>query len=183
MPVRGNVAVPKHLARSKALTSIYATLGGYDPEDGFPSLSALKFIGDVTEVTIPVNRGGTERRELNYQNLGAILEMVPGLVDFEGLTFKRVVTYGQASESRAGGTMLEVCGFDGPTLDYQTHPMLFMLKLPSPNLARFPERRILLDKVWFQKNPLMFSVEDKNDLRIIQEVSAMCGSIREVKSI
>jgi len=177
--IRTSPQIPAHLARSKALVTIMGTIGGYDPQQGFPSLSSFGFIGDVVSVEIPVNRGGTERRELNYSTLGAILEMVPGLVDFEGLTFKRIITYGQAALTQGGGTMLEICGFDGPTLDYQSFPMAFMLRLPSPNPAYFPERRVILDKVWFQKNPLMFSVEDKDDLRIIQEVTCLCGAIRE----
>ncbi len=165
--------IPKHQARSKALITIYGTYGGYDPSGQFPDLSSLVLIGNVTSVDVPVNRGSSERRELRADTLGAILEQVPGLVDYEGFTLNHVVTY--------KATFLEACGFLGHSLEYEAYPMLFMLVLPSPNLSQYPEKRLIIEKAWIKANPLLFSVEDKDDLKITQAVTLAVSRIWEVR--
>lgn len=172
MPIRQTLEVAKHIARSKALITIYGTEGGYNPKDGIPSLSSLKFIGNVTSIDIPVNRGSAERRELNAANFGRIIEIVPGLVDFDGFKLNHVVTYKE--------TFLEACGFRGHVLDYQAYPMLFLFKLPTPDADQFPERTLIAETAWLKNNPLMFSVEEKDDLRITQEVSIAISNLREI---
>lgn len=172
MPIRQVLEIPKHIARSKALITIYGTEGGYDPKNGIPTLSSLKFIGNVTNIEIPVNRGSAERRELNAANFGRIIEIVPGLVDFDGFQLNSVVTYKE--------TFLEACGFKGHALDFQAFPMLFLFRLPTPDPDQFPERTLVAESCWIKNNPLMFSVEEKDDLRISQQVSIAVGQIREI---
>jgi len=174
MPIRTALEIPKHIARSKALTTIYGVLGGYDPSQGTPDFtnSPLTYIGNVTSIEIPANRGSVERRELNAANLGRIVEIVPGLVDFEGVQLNHIVTY--------AATFLEASGFVGHVSDFQAYPMLYLLRLPSPNPAEYPERNLILEDVWIKNNPLMFSVEDKDDLRITQQVTLAVGNVREI---
>jgi hypothetical protein len=173
MPFRENLETPKHSARSKALVTVYGTYGGYDPSEGFPDLSGLVQIMNLTSITINSNRDAKERRELDASTLGSIIEMVPGLVDFENMEMNGIVTYKTS--------IIETCGFGGYDLRYQTHPMLLMLKLPSPNPSVVPERRLLLDKLWFKANPLEFSVEDPSDVRITQKIPFACAGVREVR--
>lgn len=173
MTIRQTLEVPKHIARSKALITIYGTEGGYDPKNGIPTLSNLKFIGNVTSLEIPVNRGSSERRQLNTANFGRIEEIIPGLVDFDGFQLNHIVTYKE--------TFLEACGFQGHVLDFQAFPMLFLFRLPTPDPDQFPVRTLVAESCWMKNNPLMFSVEEKDDLRITQQVSIAVGQIREVK--
>lgn len=167
--------IPFTQSRLKSLIKIKGTYGGYQPSivgnTSLPNLSSLDLIGAVTKVTVDVKRGAAERRELNYDTMGKILEMVPGLVDFD-VKFSYVWLY-QAS-------FMEACGFGGHTLEYQTRPMLFALQLPSPDPAVVPVKNILLVDCWLKANPATFDVESKDDLRIVQEVDVACGGIVEV---
>jgi hypothetical protein len=169
--LRQQLEIPKTNTRLKSLIKCFVSFGGYDPSQGIPALSGLQFLSALTKVEFPVNRGAVERRELNFDNLGKILEMVPGLVDFDGARMTYIWQY-QAS-------FLEACGFGGHTLEFQTRPLLFLLQLPSPNPDVVPEKNILLLDCWLKKNPAEFSVEDKDDLRIRQEVDIAVGGIIE----
>ena len=181
MVVRSTVSVPSHIARSKALCTLSGTIGGYDGSAGIPSsFPALEFIANVTSITIPTNRGSAERRELNAANWGRIIEILPGLVDFEGLEMNNVVTY--------GATFAQACGLDASAaggdnsfeLDIQSFPMLFQIDLPTPNAALYPPRTLMLLPAWIKTNPINFSVEEKDDLRIVQTISLAVGRIRIV---
>jgi hypothetical protein len=167
--------IPFTTARLKSLVKVFGTYGGYqvDPSGAgsLPNLSALDLIGAITQLTVDVKRGAQERRELNFDTAGKILEMVPGLVDFE-VSLNYVYLY------RA--SFMEACGFAGHTLEFQTRPMLFSLLLPSPNPATVPPKSLLLVDCWLKSNPIMFDVEGKDDLRIIQKVDIACGGIVEV---
>lgn len=175
MPVRTTVEIPKVESRSKALITLEGSLGGYNPltESTQDALSRLVEIGNVTKITMPTKRGAAERRELNARTFGEIKEIVPGLVDFEGFRLNNVITYKE--------TFLQACGFTGgQSLDNQAYPMLFVLTLPSPEPDRFPVRTLLLEKTWILDNPYEFSVEEKDDLRIVQDIELRIGKIREV---
>ncbi len=167
--------IPFTQSRLKSLIKVFGTYGGYQPDPSgqgtLPNLSALDLLGAITKVEVKVNRGAAERRELNYDGMGRILEMVPGLVDFE-VDFNYVWLY------RA--SFMEACGFAGHTLEFQTRPMLFALQLPSPNPSTVPPKSLLLVDCWLKNNPAMFDVESKDDLRIVQSVSVACGGIVEV---
>ncbi len=176
MPIRTTVEIAKHLARSKALITIYGTEGGYDPNAGTPTISGsngLKLLGGVTSLTLPVNRGSSERRELNAANFARIEEIIPGLVDFEGAKLNHIVTYKE--------TFLQRCGFDDLALDIQAYPMLFLLTLPTPNPSQFPALAVILEGVTIKTNPLEFSVEEKEDLRITQAVDLHIAKVRLLK--
>jgi hypothetical protein len=167
--------IPFTQSRLKSLIKVYGTYGGYQPSltgnTTLPSLSSLSLIGAVTKVEVKTTRGATERRELNYDNMAKILEMVPGLVDYD-VNFSYVWLY-QAS-------FMEACGFAGHTLEYQTRPMLFALQLPTPDPAVIAPKTILLLDCWLKGNPATFDVEEKNDLRIVQSVEIACGGLLEV---
>jgi hypothetical protein len=167
--------IPFTQSRLKSLIKVFGTFGGYqvDPSGAgsLPNLSALDLIGAITKVEVKTNRGAAERRELNYDGMGRILEMVPGLVDFD-VSFNYVWLY------RA--SFMEACGFAGHTLEFQTRPMLFALQLPSPNPATVPPKSLLLVDCWLKGNPAMFDVESRDDLRIVQSVDVACGGIVEV---
>ncbi len=165
--------VPRSISRSKALITLYG--GHYDPTQGqnaASQLGSMFFIGNVTSIEIPVNRGSAERRELNASTLGQILEIVPGLVDFEGITLNHVVTY--------QSTFMEACQFGGHNLSYQSVPLFLVFVLPTPNASFAPVKNLLLESVWIKGNPLTFSVEDKDDLRITQAVPLAVGNISEL---
>lgn len=168
--------IPFTQSRLKSLIKVFGTFGGYQVDQSgngaLPNLSGLELIGAITKVDVKVNRGATERRELNFDTKGKILEMVPGLVDFE-VSFNYVMLY------RAG--FMEACGFAGHTLEYQTRPMLFALQLPSPTPDSVPPKTILLVDCWLKNNPVMFDVESKDDLRIVQSIDIACGGIVEVQ--
>lgn len=172
MPIRNVLEPAKTLARSRALTTIYGTLGGYDPSGGIPALSSLVFIGGVSKLMVPINRGTAEFRELNASTFGRILEQVPGLVDLDTVTLQSVITY--------GGTFLERCGFQGHMLDFQAYPMLFLLDLPTPNKSKFPARQLILEGAIIKKNPIEFGVDNKEDLRILQEIELAVSNVREI---
>ena len=167
--------IPFTQSRLKSLIKIFGTYGGYqvDPAGAtvLPNLSGLTLIGAVTKVEVDVKRGATERRELNYDTMGKILEMIPGLVDYD-VKFNYVWLY--------KSTFMEACGFAGHTLEYQTRPMLFALQLPSPNPASVPPKSLLLVDCWLKSNPAVFDVESKDDLRIVQNVDVACGGVVEV---
>ena len=105
--------IPFTQSRLKSLIKIFGTYGGYqvDPSGNsvLPNLSSLQLIGAITKVEVATNRGAMERRELNYDGMGKIQEMVPGLVDFD-VKFNYVWLY------RA--SFMEACGFAGHTLEY-----------------------------------------------------------------
>lgn len=175
MPVRTSIEIPKVESRSKALITLEGSLGGYNPltESTQDALSRLVEIGNVTKITLPTKRGATERRELNARTFAQIKEIVPGLSDFEGFRLNNVITYKE--------TFLQACGFTGGhSTDFQSFPMLFVLTLPSPEPDRFPVRTLLLEKAWILDNPFEFSVEEKDDLRIMQDIELRIGNIREV---
>lgn len=175
MPVRTTVEIPKVEARSRALITLEGSLGGYNPltESAQDALSRLVEIGNVTKITLPTKRGAVERRELNARTFGQIKEIVPGLVDFDDAKLENVITYKE--------TFLQACGFvGGQALDYQAYPMLFVVTLPSPEPDKFPVRTLLLEKCWILDNPYEFGVEEKDDLRIKQDISLKIGNIREV---
>ena len=169
--------IPYTQSRLKSLIKVFGTYGGYQVDitgDGPGTLTQLppmSLIGAITSVSVSPKRNATERRELNYDTMAKILEMVPGLVDFE-VKFKAVWLY------RA--SFMEACGFAGMTLEYQTRPMIFSLQLPSPDPSSVPPRSILLLDCWLKANPAMFEVENKDDLRIVQEVDVACGGLSEV---
>jgi len=175
MPVRTTREIPKVEARSKALITLEGSYGGYNPltENVQTAMSRLQEIGNVTKITIPTKRGASERRELKASTFGEIKEILPGLVDFEGLRLNNVITYKES--------FLQACGFTGGhALDYQSYPMLFVLTLPSPEPDKFPIRTLLLEGSWILDNPYEFSVEEKDDLRITQDIELRIARIREV---
>ena len=175
MPVRTTVEIPKQEARSKALITLEVSYGGYNPltETASEALTRLVEVGNVTKITIPTNRGASERRELNARNFAEIKEIMPGLVDFEGIKLNNVITYKE--------TFLQACGFQGgQSTHYQSYPCLFVITLPSPEPDRFPVRTLMLEKAWILNNPYEFSVEEKDDLRITQDIEIRCANIREV---
>ena len=162
---------PKTLTRMKHLADVYVSFGGYDPSQGTPDFAALTYLTALTRVGISIKRGAKERRELNSANLGKIIEMIPGLVDFEGCELSYIWQYKQ-------GSLIEACGFGGTTLEYQTQPLFLLIVFPAPNAADV--RKIVLSDVWFKENPIEVSVEDKDDLRLVQKVPIAVGGIYEV---
>ncbi len=96
---------------------------------------------------------------------------VPTLASFD-VTFTSVMTY-QA-------TFLEACGFAGGEIRYQTRPIAFALILPSPTPDTIPNKVLILRGCQLKDNPMKFDVEQKDDLRIIQEVPVACAGIIEV---
>ena len=170
--LRQTLEIPKTNSRLKSLIKTYCSFGGYDPSLGTPDLSSLQFLAALEKLEFPVKRGAHERRELNSDTLGKILEMVPGLVDFEGCKMTYIWQY--------AASFLEACGFGGHTLEYQTRPMLFLLQLPSPNPTAIPPKNILLLDCWLKDNPAEFAVDDKDDLRIKQVVELAVGGILQV---
>jgi hypothetical protein len=176
MPVRTTVEIPKHDARSKALITLEVSQGGYNPltESVQDALSRLVEVGNVTKITIPTKRGASERRELKASNFGEIKEIIPGLIDQDGIRLNNVITYKE--------TFLQACGFvGGHSLDYQSYPCLFVLTLPSPEPDKFPVRTLMFEKTWILDNPYEFSVEEKDNLQIVQDIELRVGKIREVK--
>ncbi len=170
MSIQTLLQAPKTVSRSKALIDIYGTEGGYDPAGGY-TLNNLIYIGGITKLMLPIERGAAEFRELNATNFGRIIEQVPGLVSFDNVSLRSVVTY--------KGTFMERCGFQGHVLDYQSYPMLFLLDLPTPNAARYPARQLIIEGAVFLNNPLEWSVEEKEDLRIVQDIRLAISNIRE----
>ena len=168
--------IPFTQSRLKSLIKIYATFGGYVPDpdtpQALPDLSGLELIGAVTKVEVKTPRGMTERRELNYDTLGKILEMVPGLVSFD-CNFSYVMLY--------KSSFMEACGFAGHRLEYQTRPILFQLELPSPTPDTIPPRNIILQDCWLKDNPMAFDVSSNDDLRIIQDIGVGVGGLTEVR--
>ncbi len=165
--------IPYTQARLASLIKVRGSLGGYVPDGNrIPSLgNQMQLLGAVTKVKVDVTRGSAERRELNYDTYGNIIEMVPGLVSFD-VAFDRVWLY-EAS-------MLEACGFGGHTLEFQTRPMLFQLLLPRPANSTVPDKTIVLVDCWLKDNPATWSVDNKDDLRIVQTVNIACGGIFEI---
>ncbi len=173
MPLSKVLEVPRHIARSKALITLYA--GQYDPtanQSAANQLGNMFHVGNVTSVEVPINRGATERRQLDSSTFGQILEMIPGLVDFEGFQLNNIVTY-QA-------TFFEAMQFGGHNLVYQSVPLFMVFVLPTPNPSFAPAKTLLFENVWIKNNPLMFSVEEKDDLRITQQVTLAVGNISEL---
>lgn len=167
--------IPYTQARLKSLIKIYATFGGYQPDPNdptaVPTLAQMKLIGAVTKVDYKNPRNAAERRELNYDTFAEIQEMVPGLGSFE-VSFTSIMTYAQ--------TFMEACGFDGTDIRFQTRPLAFALILPSPTPDVIPSKVLILRGSWLKDNPVSFSVEEKDDLRIIQEVPIACAGVIEV---
>lgn len=168
---------PFTLARLKNLVTINVTYSGYDPlvYSGQGTLPQLTEIGALEKVEVKVSRGAKERRELRVDAngmSGRIIEMVPGLVDFE-VSFQYVWLY-QAS-------FMEACGFGGHDLEYQTKPLLFQLDMPAPASSKVPVKSLILKDCWLKDNPATFDVSaGKDDLRMIQSVTVACGGVEEI---
>jgi hypothetical protein len=161
--------------RDKSLFDIYGTYGGYIPDPSnpldIPDLSTFQYIGAFTEAKIASKRsgdGGTEIRYLSATEQDVIQEILPNLSSPE-ITLTGVVTYQQ--------TLWERCGFGGFRARSQTRPMAFMFYLPSPNLAVIPASTYFVRGAVLQGNPLEFSVEHKDDLRIMQEVQIKAADL------
>jgi hypothetical protein len=167
--------IPFTAARLKSLIKVYCTYGGYtpDPNDptNLPSLGSLNLVGSVTTIELKNPRQAAERRELNYDNFAEILEMIPGLDSFE-LNFKAVALYRQ--------TFAEACGIGGFGVRFNTRPLLFAFRLPSPNPGALPPVTLLARGCLLLDNPLGFDVEAKDDLRIIQDIPVACAGIIEI---
>lgn len=167
--------IPITQSRNKSLIKVFATFGGYipDPSDpaNVPDLSSMAQIGSVARVMVNPTRNAAERRELNTDTLGQILEMIPGLTSFE-VTMSYIYLY------RA--SFMEAVGFAGHSLEFNSRPILFALQMPSPTPDTIPEKTLLLRDCWLKANPIEFNVEEKDDLRITQEVGMACGGIIEV---
>ena len=163
-------------ARLKSLIKVFCTFGGYQPDPNDPSnvpqLSELALVGSVTKVSVGTTRQAAERRELNFDTAGQIQEMIPGLESFD-IKMTHIVLYRQS--------FMEACGFAGHELRYNTRPILFALQLPSPTPGTLPPKTLLLRDCWIKGNPFDFSVEEKDDLRIVQTVPIHVGGLREVK--
>ncbi len=165
--------IPFDTARLKSLIKVFATFGGYVPDPNDPNiinLSNLELVGAVNTVTLNETRAAAERRELNYDTHGEIIEMIAGLGSFE-ISFTSIVLYKQ--------TFMEACGFAGHELRFQTRPIAFFLELPSPDPAVISPKTLLLRGCKLLANPLSFDIEAKDDLRIVQEVPVACAGIIE----
>ena len=173
MPPELRNEIPFTQSRLKSLIKIKVSYGGYKTDilGGPPVMPPLTLIGALTQAEVKVMRGAAERRELNYDTMGKIIEMVPGLVTYD-VKFKYVWLY--------AASFMEACGFAGHTLEYQTRPLMFELTLPSPDPAVLPEKKIQLLDCWLKDNPGTWDVEQKDDLRIVQDIDLACGGIREV---
>ena len=168
--------IPATTARLASLVQVQCSYGGYIPDltqpNGFSAGSInWALVGGLQKATANTTRDAHERRELNYVNMGKIIEMVPGLVTFD-VKFEYIYLY-QAS-------FLEACGFAGHTLEYQTRPLLFSLTLPSPNPSVIPYKTIVLLDCWIKDNPVEWQLTQKDDLRITQSVNIACGGIYEI---
>jgi hypothetical protein len=170
--LRTTLEIPKTNSRLKSLIKVFVSFGGYDPSGELPDFSTLTFLAALESLEFPIKRGAAERRELNTDNLGKILEMVPGLVDFDGCKMTYIWQY--------ASSFMEAVGFGGQNLEYQTRPLMFFLQLPSPNPSVIPPRNIILLDCWMKDNPSMFSVAEKDDLRIKQEVNIAVGGVVQV---
>lgn len=172
-PVR-QTGTPYTTARLKHLITIRGTYGGYDPTGALPS-GKLPIIGALEKVEVLTTRGSTARRQLApgvNDMYGRILEMVPGLVEYEA-TFNYVWLY--------DASFMEACGFGGHALDYQIKPMLFQLELPgSQPTPGVNGRTLVLYDCWLKDNPATFDVTSKDDLRIIQSVKVAVGGLEEI---
>lgn len=167
---------PQTIARLKNLITISVTWGGYDAAVSgiVPStLPQLTQVGALQKVEVKTMRGATARRELrvDQNNMsGRIIEMVPGLVEYE-VNFDYVWLY--------SASFLEACGFAGHNLEYQTKPLIFQLDLPVPDGSGLTAKSLVLYDCWLKDNPALFDLENKDDLRIIQRVPIACGGVEE----
>lgn len=169
---RNALQTPLVEARSKALITLETTYAGYNPLTTSPAdaLNSLQFVGNVEKIMLPNKRGASERRELNSATVAEIKEIIPGLVDFEGMEFQNVITYGQ--------DFLSACGFTGGIgTDWQAFPLIFVLTLPTPDASVFPVQTFMITKAWILNNPYQWDVTEKVDLRITQRVEIRAANI------
>ncbi len=172
--------IVKTNTRLRNYVRVYYTKGGYDPTTSIASVLTgnLEFFAALEKISFPQARGNSERRELNFdftstdpiafaQGNGGIIEAIPGLVDADGASLTFIWQY--------KASVLERLGFNGHTLESQTRPVLFLLDLPAPTAA--DERQIVIPQVWLKQNPIEFGVENKDDLRIRQQVNVACQGV------
>lgn len=163
--------------RDKSLIKIFATYGGYVPDPGnpqaLPSLSGLTLVGGVSKIKMlgSERAGSSEVRILDYDMVDTIQEILPGLSSPK-LELEYIVSYQQ--------TFLEAIGFGGLAVKLVTRPMLFMFVLPSPNPNTVPYKTVVTAGVQVMGNPLDFSVEEKQDLRIQQDITLVPASILQI---
>jgi len=132
----------------------------------------FKELGAVQRLEINSTRDVNVWRELNYLTAGKPVESYPGLTSYE-LSLERVVLY----ESM----LLDVFKFDNYDIIKQNRPLTIKLEMYAPSTITQDVKEYTktwyIFGVWFKSNPMAFDVTDVADIRIIQDVDAVCAGI------
>jgi len=165
--------IPKTIARLQPYIKIYATIGGYEPnqlDPLSPDFSNVKFdlIGAVQKIDISMDRSIGTWRELNKDTFGRFMETYPNLIGSYDLTLERVIL----NESN----FLEAFGFVGSDLLLQTRPLVISLELFGPDETKVKTYKF--DGCWFKANPFTFDI-NSDDLKIIQSIGATARGVTE----
>lgn len=138
-------------------------------------------VGAVQRIAINTSRDAEYRRELNTNTAGRPVEVVPGLPSYN-LELERVVLY--------NSTMAQAFSYNKSyDIMKQNRPLMIYINLPG--VKRTQEdgtfittgaKTILAYGVWLQNNNMSFSVDNANDMMIIQNTPAVCTGIISTKS-
>jgi hypothetical protein len=137
-------------------------------------------VGAVQRIAINTSRDAEYRRELNTNTAGRPVEVVPGLPSYN-LELERVVLY--------NSTMAQAFSYNKSyDIMKQNRPLMIYINLPG--VKRTQEdgtfittgaKTILAYGVWLQNNNMSFSVDNANDMMIIQNTPAVCTGIISTK--
>jgi hypothetical protein len=137
-----------------------------------------KLIGTMQTINITSSRDNQIYRVLNYDLLGKIKEVYPGLPDYTAHVSNVALFKTHLVDAFQAATK-DVFSGDSTTQDgivpcfniyNQISPLIIKIDVLAPGTANTDiTRSVILWDAWFKQSNLEFSVEDVSDLAIMQE--------------
>lgn len=145
------------------------------------NISDNNLVGAIQSLSIRTTREAEYRRELNTNTAGRPVEVVPGLPSYS-LELERTVLY--------TSTMAQAFSYNKSyDIMKQNRPLMIYINLPGVKrtqedgtIITTGAKTILAYGVWLENNNMEFSVDNANDMMIIQRTPAVCTGIVSTKN-
>lgn len=151
-------------------TDLYSQISSY--------LANLKGpIGVIQKVSISSSRNNAIYREINFESLGRIKEVCPGLVEYSGSVSKMALynehlldAFAAAKSDVYNNDTTENSLLAGFNIYNQIAPLILKIDLldniqyPSDNVTS-----IILWDCWFKQSEIEFDITSTDDLAVVQE--------------
>lgn len=150
------------------------------------SSDQLKPIGTIQKLNINTSRENNIYRTLDYEQLGKIREVYPGLPEYTAdvtnvaLYRSHLVDAFQASTQDvfSGASSTESGIVPCFNIYNQISPLIIKVDMLEPQIGNPTEdsaRSVILWDAWLKSSNIDFSIDDANDLAVIQESSITFG--------